>query len=134
MAIYKSAMGKPVDMAALVAKNTSTRAVGNMKNVNARGDTIDSDGNIVKLANEKVNEQYAKTVGSRSAQIRPADRQPAPVGKPQVSAALAPPPPPNIIPHDELTDMEKELESSSEEDEVIEKIKQAEVTNKRGKK
>ena len=64
-------MGKTVDMAALTAKNEKTRAVGNMK-VNARGDTIDAQGHIVKSATVKANDSYNKTVGNRSAQpVRP---------------------------------------------------------------
>ena len=39
MGVYKSALGKQVDMAALAAKNEKTRAVGNMK-VNAINETI----------------------------------------------------------------------------------------------
>ena len=40
--IYKSAMGKTVDMGSLLLRNEQTRAVGNM-NVNARGDRLDSN-------------------------------------------------------------------------------------------
>ena len=39
--IYKSAMGKPVDLGSLILENENIRAVGNM-NVNARGDVLDS--------------------------------------------------------------------------------------------
>lgn len=123
MTIYRSVMGKTVDMAALVARNSNTRAVGNMKNVNARGDTIDSHGNIVKRVNEKVNEQYAKTVGSRSAQIRPADK--IPMSAPVKSA---------LPPMEELTLAELELEANTEDDEVIEQIKKTESVPKKGKK
>ena len=52
---YRSAMGKSVDMGALVAKNEHVRAVGNMS-VNARGDTIDSNGRIIKPVTAKVNQ------------------------------------------------------------------------------
>ena len=47
MAKYKTAMGRVVDMATLIAKNEKTRAVGNMK-VNARGDKIGPGGKIIK--------------------------------------------------------------------------------------
>jgi len=77
MAIYRSAQGKRVDMAALMARNEQTRAVGvqpagegrkttGMK-INARGDSIDSKGNVVKTMNQKRAESYAATVGNRSA-------------------------------------------------------------------
>lgn len=69
MAKYKTALGRSVDMAALAAKNERVRAVGNMK-VNARGDTIDSFGNVIKSVTSKVNSGYAKTVGNRSAQVK----------------------------------------------------------------
>ena len=38
--VYRTAQGKTLDMAALRAKNEKTRAVGNVKNLNARGDTL----------------------------------------------------------------------------------------------
>ena len=51
---YRSAMGKTIDMAALASRNEHTRAVGNMR-VNARGDTIDANGRIIKPVTDKVN-------------------------------------------------------------------------------
>jgi hypothetical protein len=60
MSKYRTAMGKTVDMAALTAKNEKTRAVGNMK-VNARGDSIDAQGRIIRTATTKVNDSYNKT-------------------------------------------------------------------------
>lgn len=65
-------MGKTIDMGALAAKNEEVRAVGNSK-LNARGDTIDANGRVVKPVTAKVNEMYANTVGNRSAHAR---RQP----------------------------------------------------------
>jgi hypothetical protein len=44
--IYKTAMGKTVDMGALQLQNETVRAVGNM-NVNARGDTLNSNNQII---------------------------------------------------------------------------------------
>jgi hypothetical protein len=116
---YRSAMGKNVDMGALLAKNENTRAVGNMK-VNARGDTIDSQGRVIKPVTAKVNQSYANTVGNRSANAvrgRPAPAKPV-TPKPEIK--------------EELTPMEIELEESFEDDLEIEKIK-AEELNK-GKK
>ena len=116
---YRSAMGKNVDMGALLAKNENTRAVGNMK-VNARGDTIDSQGRIIKPVTAKVNQAYANTVGNKSANAvrgKPAPAKPV-TPKPEIK--------------EELTPMELELEESFEDDLEIEKIK-AEELNK-GKK
>jgi hypothetical protein len=55
--IYKSAMGKPVDMGSLLLQNERVRAVGNM-NVNARGDRLDSGNNIIEPKNQQVQHRY----------------------------------------------------------------------------
>lgn len=126
MAVYRSAMGKKVDMATLMAKNEKVRAVSNAK-LNARGDVIDSQGKIIKTANNRVNENYANTVGNRSAHavkkvprkgddpVRPITRQPSGVNQP--------------IEEFELTEAEKELEKDLEEEVEIEEIKSKEVSN-----
>ena len=100
-------MGKTVDMAALAAKNENIRAVGNMR-VNARGDTIDATGRVIKPVTEKVNEAYGKTVGNKSAQVK---RVVTP--KPKVEL--------------ELTPAERELEDSFEDDIEVEQIKAKEI-------
>lgn len=66
MTSYRTAQGRTLDMSALAAKNEKTRAVGNMK-VNARGDTIDSQGRVIEPVTSKVNKHYSKTVGNKSA-------------------------------------------------------------------
>ena len=116
MANYKTAMGKVVDMAALTAKNEKTRAVGNMK-VNARGDTIDAQGRIIKTATAKVNDSYNKTVGNRSAQ---------PVRNKQ-KASVPPVPPKPTIDLSKLNEIEREIEDNLEEELEIEKIKAQEL-------
>ena len=68
MSQYRSARGKVVDMAAMAARNERTPAVGNMK-VNARGDTIDSKGNIIVPASKKASDAYQRTVGNPAANI-----------------------------------------------------------------
>jgi hypothetical protein len=113
MSNYRTAMGKSVDMGSLIARNEKTRAVGNM-NVNARGDTIDAHGRIVKSVTEKVSDKYAKTVGNRSANV---------VKKPNTLQPDAPKP--AEIDLSELNPIERELEESLEEEEIeIEKIKE----------
>ena len=114
MANYRTAMGKAVDMATLVKRNEQTRAVGNMS-VNARGDTIDSQGRVIVPVTEKVNDAYSKTVGNRSAQVKP----------------RTPPPEQPKIDTSQLNEIELELENPEEDDE-IEQIKAAEL--KKGKK
>jgi hypothetical protein len=55
--VYKSAMGKTVDMGSLLLQNEKVRAVGNM-NVNARGDRLDSSNAIVEPKNQQVQRRY----------------------------------------------------------------------------
>ena len=57
--IYNSANGKKVDMGALRLKNEKVRAVGNMR-VNARGDIIDDNNEVIRTRNEQVDTQYKK--------------------------------------------------------------------------
>lgn len=110
---YRTAQGKVVDMAALVAKNERVRAVGNMK-VNARGDTIDSYGKVIAPVTQKVGERYQKTVGNKSA-------QPKKSAVPQHNVAK---------PKYELTKEELELEESFDDDIEVEKIKAKETKKK----
>lgn len=67
--LYKTALGKSFDMDALRAKNERVRAVGNM-NVNARGDIIDSNNNIISDVNKRVNVMYEKTMQNPMASRR----------------------------------------------------------------
>ena len=114
MANHRTAMGKTIDMAALTAKNEKTRAVGNMK-VNARGDTIDAQGRIIRTATAKVNDSYNKTVGNRSAQpVR---------NKQKVSPSPS-------IDLSQLNEIEREREENLEEELEIEKIKAQELKKK----
>jgi hypothetical protein len=107
MAIYKSAMGKPVDMGSLSARNEKVRAVSNVK-MNARGDIIDTQGRVVKPSPSKANEIYSKAVGTKGAQ---------------------PIPPRKKI--EELSLHEIELEDSMQDDIQIEKIKAKENRSKK---
>jgi hypothetical protein len=126
MATHRTAMGKTVDMSAILAKNEKTRAVGNM-NVNARGDTIDAHGRIIKPVTAKVNEAYGKTVGNRSAQA--ARNAPKQQSKIQPDATVASP-----VEVPELTQHERELDEFLEDDIEVEKIKAAEVQKATKKK
>jgi hypothetical protein len=55
--VYRSANGKTVDMGALRLQNEKIRAVGNMR-VNARGDVIDDNNEVIRTRNEQVSKQY----------------------------------------------------------------------------
>ena len=121
MSIYRTAMGKSVDMNALRSKNEKVRAVGNVKNLNARGDTIDVNGRVIKPVTSKVNDGYSKTVGNRSAHVTrrpPAPAQKIKADKPKVDLT-------------QLTQEERELEDSFEDDLEVEQIKQQEIETKK---
>ena len=60
---YRTAMGKTVDMGALMIQHEQTRAVGNM-GVNARGDQLDSINRVISKKNQQVNKQYKKQTAS----------------------------------------------------------------------
>lgn len=57
--VYKTAMGKTIDLGALMLENEHVRAVGNMK-VNARGDLLDPDNRVIEPKARQVQKQYAK--------------------------------------------------------------------------
>ena len=58
---YRTANGKMLDMRGLALKNEQIRAVGNMK-VNARGDMINDDNQVVHSKPNQVNKQYNQQV------------------------------------------------------------------------
>lgn len=55
--VYKSAMGKKVDMGALMLQNEQVRAVGNM-GVNAKGDVVDGSNQVIDQRNRQIQRQY----------------------------------------------------------------------------
>lgn len=57
--VYKSAQGKSVDLGAIKLRNEHVRAVGNM-NVNARGDVIDSNNQVIEPKSRQIQKQNAK--------------------------------------------------------------------------
>jgi hypothetical protein len=122
-------MGKTVDMASLMAKNETTRAVGNMS-VNARGDTIDAFGRVVQPVTEKVNQAYANTVGTRSAnqvrQQRPQQQVKTEIAKADIQLE-------ELVPV-ELTKEELDLDRDLEDDEIAEQLKAMEAKLPKAKK
>ena len=56
--IYRTAMGRRLDMDTLIARNEKVIAVGNRK-VNARGDQLGPGGQIVKTRDQVMKEYYA---------------------------------------------------------------------------
>ena len=85
--VYKSAMGKTVDMGSLLLQNERVRAVGNM-NVNARGDRLDSNNQIVEPKNQQAQRRYRKqsnvSTGPAHSSTRSAKQQ---VQQPMVDSA-----------------------------------------------
>ena len=122
MTIHRSAMGRQIDMAQIIAKNEKVRAVGNM-NVNARGDTIDSEGRVVVPVTKKVGSAYNQTVANRglsneiNAEIQ---RRHTRAEQPVVDTQ------PVVEPEESLLAEELELEDDAEATE-IEALKAAEM-------
>ena len=65
--IYKTARGRSLDMASLIAKQEKTRAVSNINSINSRGDEIDQAGNVVRPNTQRVADAYASQVGTQGA-------------------------------------------------------------------
>ena len=56
---YRTAMGKTVDMGALMLQNEGIRAVGNMS-VNAKGDQLNSANKVIDKKTQQINRQTKK--------------------------------------------------------------------------
>lgn len=61
---YRTANGGKVDLGALLLKNENTRAAGNM-GVNARGDKINSQNQVIETRNEQIQRAYDMTVNNQ---------------------------------------------------------------------
>jgi len=57
--VYRSAQGKSVDLGAIKLRNEHVRAVGNM-NVNARGDVLDSNNQVIEPKSRQIQRQNAQ--------------------------------------------------------------------------
>ncbi len=71
--IYKTAQGKIVDLGALQVQNETVRALGNM-NVNARGDRLDADGNIIATRAQQVNRALNRQTNTAAGPIASSSR------------------------------------------------------------
>ena len=121
--IYKSAMGKTVDMGALLLQNEHVRAVGNM-NVNARGDILDSSNQVIDSKNRQAQRQYQRNSNNVSSDVvhtstRSAKQNLEPdapvVPQAVVPQAVVPPPP-----VDPVDTFETLLDSTEPETDVAE--------------
>ena len=63
--VYKSMQGKEVDMEALMTKHETMPAVGNIR-VNARGDELGPNGQIIKRREDILSEYYDNNPSSIS--------------------------------------------------------------------
>ena len=84
--IYRSAMGKPVDLGALLLQNENVRAVGNM-NVNARGDIIDNQGHVLATRGEQVNKNLNRQTNANSGPVPSSNRASRVPDAPKLSEA-----------------------------------------------
>jgi len=57
--VYKSAQGKSIDLGTIKLRNEHVRAVGNM-NVNARGDVLDSNNQVIETKSRQIQRQNDK--------------------------------------------------------------------------
>jgi hypothetical protein len=98
MATHVSAMGKPVDMASLRQRNQHVRAVGNM-NVDAEGNTLDSNNQVIEDSTNRVNRVYNRTTQNPSASRRPAPQaRSRATEQPPAAEAPQPAPQPEVAP------------------------------------
>lgn len=135
MGIYRTAQGRPLDMASLAAKNEKTRAVGNM-NVNARGDTIDSHGKVVVPVTRKVGNRYNNSVANPESNRARATVRAKPETSPEVDTTPAPVVEEEVVVEsifDEMTDEDLEFLEPTDEDLEIEEIKKAEIAKTKKK-
>ena len=58
---YRTANGGKVDLGALILSNENTRSAGNM-GVNARGDKLNSQNQVIETRNEQIQRAYDMTV------------------------------------------------------------------------
>jgi hypothetical protein len=71
--IYKSARGKTIDFGSLRLQNEHVRAVGNM-NVNARGDRIDAEGNVIDARNQQMQRRIQRQSNVSSGPVHSSTR------------------------------------------------------------
>ena len=122
--MHRSALGKNIDMSAMVSQNEKVRAVGNM-NVNARGDVIDSHGRVVQENTHRVNSLYRKTV-------RPPSNIQEDVH--EVVEPVTVPPTPDIIAEVIATELNSEEQKMFEEFDDYEEVEEVEVIKSKAKK
>jgi len=71
--IYKTSRGKTVDFGSMRLQNENVRAVGNM-GVNARGDRIDSQGNIIDPKNQQLQRRIQRQTNVSEGPVHSSNR------------------------------------------------------------
>lgn len=108
--IYRSAMGKTVDIGALMLQNENTRAVGNM-GVNARGDVVNNQNQIIEKRARQVQRQADRNAkATRSTSVATSN------------AAARTPVQPQVVPtvEDSFTDLPEDNDIVNEQVETAE--------------
>jgi hypothetical protein len=83
--IYKTARGKTVDFGSMRLQNENVRAVGNM-GVNARGDRIDSQGNVIDPKNQQLQRRIQRQTNVADGPVHSSTRE----AKAQAAANFVP--------------------------------------------
>jgi hypothetical protein len=72
--VYTTAQGRKIDLGALQAQNENVRAVGNMQ-VNARGDRIDPNGEVIATRAQQINRNLDRTTNTAPGPIPTSSQQ-----------------------------------------------------------
>ena len=98
--VYRSAQGKSVDLGTIMLQNEHVRAVGNM-NVNARGDRLDSNNQVLETKPRQIQRQNARTTNVSAGEVHTssikARRQATAEPKTETDVAPSSTPQPEII-------------------------------------
>ena len=98
--VYRSAQGKSVDLGTIMLQNEHVRAVGNM-NVNARGDRLDSNNQVLETKPRQIQRQNARTTNVSATDVHTssikARRQAAATPKTEAAVAPVAPPQPETV-------------------------------------
>ena len=68
--VYKTAQGQLIDIGAIILQNETVRAVGNM-NVNARGDLLGGNNQVIDQKNQQVSRQHRKQASTGTVSTQP---------------------------------------------------------------
>ena len=93
--VYRSAQGKSVDLGTIMLQNEHVRAVGNM-NVNARGDRLDSNNQVLETKPRQIQRQNARTTNVSATEVHTSSLKARRIAaqEPKTEKAVAPSIPP----------------------------------------